>query len=206
MFDYNTISDIIMTMQYTAREDGALKTLANTYLKSIIQTATAPTPTSSGVELKRMFSIRHEFGTEWHKFLHPAIAGTDQVLNVTLRQEHFPYFAQAKKVVVKGIDVMVRASEEGEYKMIATGKNLSGIPIATSSEVSMPDDTSLPSLNTGVLANGTPGFNVSQLDIFAPMAFKFKHSTDADFHSIGTSPDEFSDLLFIVKYQLEELS
>ncbi len=37
--------------------------------------------------LMRMFSMRHEFPTEWHNFLHPATEGEEQVLSFTIGLE-----------------------------------------------------------------------------------------------------------------------
>ncbi|WP_372950608.1 neuraminidase-like domain-containing protein [Mariniphaga sp.] len=106
MFDYNTIRDIIITMRYTAREDsgpsktedsGSFKKLVIGYLKSLIESTGAPTETSSGIELTRMFSLRHEFQGEWHKMFHP-LDGKTHVMNFEISKECFPYFAQNRMV------------------------------------------------------------------------------------------------------------
>ena len=97
MFDYNSISDVIMTVRYTAREDaGPFKNLVVAYLKNLIQNTVAPTNTANGLELQRLFSISHEFSSEWHKMFHPP-AGA-QVMNFKMAQEQFPYFAQERTI------------------------------------------------------------------------------------------------------------
>jgi Tc toxin complex TcA C-terminal TcB-binding domain len=61
-FDYNTISDVILHVRYTAHETGGLmKSSAIANLKTHIETS----QTNGSV---RLFSIRHEFPTEWAKF------------------------------------------------------------------------------------------------------------------------------------------
>jgi hypothetical protein len=70
-FDYNTISDVILHMRYTAREGGGLlRTGAMENVKSAVKTA----ETSGTVCL---FSVRHEFPVEWAKF-HNQIPEVDQ--------------------------------------------------------------------------------------------------------------------------------
>ena len=61
-FDYDTISDVILHIRYTAREGGALlRKGAIETIKELIDAAQA----SGSV---RLFSVRHEFPTEWARF------------------------------------------------------------------------------------------------------------------------------------------
>ena len=61
-FDYDTISDVILHIRYTAREGGGLlRKGAMDNLKTAIDEAQA----AGSV---RLFSVRHEFPTEWAKF------------------------------------------------------------------------------------------------------------------------------------------
>ncbi len=99
MFDYNTISDVIVTVRYTAREDAALKNTVNTYLKELIQSTVEPTETSGGIELNRLFSLRHEFSREWHKMFHPA-GGDAHVMNFEITQNYLPFFVQNRGIEI----------------------------------------------------------------------------------------------------------
>jgi hypothetical protein len=86
-FDYDTISDVLLHLRYTAREDAGLfkqKTVES--LKNTLQQAGSELP------LRRLFNLKHEFPTEWYRFLHPA-AGQDQVLDFDLRGR-FPLLAE----------------------------------------------------------------------------------------------------------------
>src|SRR5260221_9253243 len=90
-FNYATIADVILHINYTAREDaGLFKETAVTHLKDFL-TNEADLSTQP---LIRMFSMRHEFSTQYHKFLFPLVAGADQQLAVSLQKEHFPFFAK----------------------------------------------------------------------------------------------------------------
>ncbi|MCA9470174.1 MAG: hypothetical protein KC643_32655, partial [Nitrospira sp.] len=107
-FDYQTISDVILHMRYTAREGGGLLrqgAIAN--LKTTIEDAEA----SGSV---RLFSIRHEFPTEWAQFLTQVPeAGKRYELGLTLREEHYPYWAQGRLKTVKHVEVLVQSPSSG---------------------------------------------------------------------------------------------
>ncbi len=104
MFDYNTISDVIVHIKYTAREDaGPFKDSVVTYLKNLL-TNTAPVAASSdGAQLWRIFSLKHEFPTEWYNMLHPA-NGLQQMV-ILLDNKRFPYFAQSRNIQIKTVHV-----------------------------------------------------------------------------------------------------
>lgn len=89
-FDYDTISDVILHVRFTAREGGnALKAAAVQNLQNLINKAQT-------VGSVRLFSIRHEFPTEWAKFTSVTINGATPTagLSLTLRPEHYPFWAQ----------------------------------------------------------------------------------------------------------------
>lgn len=66
-FDYSTISNVIMHISYTAREDsGTFKNNVITHLQEFLTNEDAK-------PLIRMFSMKHEFSSEWHKFLYPEV-------------------------------------------------------------------------------------------------------------------------------------
>lgn len=88
-FDYNSISDVILHMRYTAREGGdVLKRSAISNLQNVIKAANA-----SG--LIRLFSLRHDFPSEWHRFVN----GTGN-FEATIKKEFFPYFVQGKAIEI----------------------------------------------------------------------------------------------------------
>jgi len=61
-FDYNTNSDAILHLRYTARDGGGLlRKGAVDKLKTMIDEAQA-------AESVRLFPVRHEFPTEWASF------------------------------------------------------------------------------------------------------------------------------------------
>ncbi len=95
-FDYNTISDVILHMRYTAREGGSLlKEAAISNLENVVEDAAIP-----GLAL--LFSLRHDFPNEWQQF----VSSEEGNLEITIKQEHFPYFTQEKEITVDSVLVL----------------------------------------------------------------------------------------------------
>jgi hypothetical protein len=89
-FDFDTIADVILHVRYTAREGGdLLKSGAAKNLQTLINNAQT-------VGSVRLFSVRHEFPSEWAKFRSVTIGGTTTTagLSLTLLPQHYPFWAQ----------------------------------------------------------------------------------------------------------------
>jgi len=182
MFDYNTISDIVVNMRYTAREDsGTFKTLVVDYLKFLIETTVAPSETSSGIELNRMFSLRHEFAGEWYKMFHPS-DGVTHVLDFELAIERFPYFAQNRSVTINKIYIYGFFKTEDNYLVTVTTNGAEvGIDLLASAQHAGSNATSLPS--AFALGNFTLSIKKGGIDV---------------------TEDEVKDLIIVVTYQLSD--
>lgn len=94
-FDFDTITDVVLHIRYTAREGGeSMKSAALNNLKAKIGKAQT-------VGSTRLFSMRHEFPTEWAKFKSTA-PGTLATLSFNLLPQHFPFWAK-KLGLPKGV-------------------------------------------------------------------------------------------------------
>jgi hypothetical protein len=103
-FDYNTISDVIIHLKYTARDGGeALKTNAAESLVTKINQMLAP---GKNKGLMRFFSAKNDLPTEWYRFLHPVNATDDQVLTLNLDQSRFPLFVQGKTIKITSVELV----------------------------------------------------------------------------------------------------
>ncbi len=100
-FDYNTISDVILHIKYTAKEDTNLAGPATTALTTIM--------TNTGVEMPRYFSLKREFANEWYAFAEAVLNNDPNAkLNIQLKASHFPFFTSGKNMQVRGMFMQSR--------------------------------------------------------------------------------------------------
>ena len=105
-FDYQTIADVILHVRYTAREGGALlRKGAVANLKTAIADAQA-------VGSVRLFSIRHDFPSEWARFKHVQLSGPTTLaeLSLTFRVEHYPFWSQGLLHAIKHIGIFAQTT------------------------------------------------------------------------------------------------
>lgn len=91
-FDYATISDVILHIRYTARQ-GVDPTKVKVALDELLQEA-------SQSNLALLFSLRHDFPTEWAAFVNGAANFT-----ATIQKDFFPYFTQGKSVTIDSLEL-----------------------------------------------------------------------------------------------------
>jgi hypothetical protein len=104
-FDYDTMSDVILHMRYTAREGGGLlRKGAMNSLKTMFDEA-------QGLGFVRLFSVRHEFPTEWAKFQNQTPGANQRFeLMLNLLHEHYPFWSQGRLTSVKRVDILADSS------------------------------------------------------------------------------------------------
>ena len=195
-FDYSTISDVILHLNYRARENGGLfKENAVTYIKDFIMNAAK----LADQPLMRMFSMKHEFSTEWHKFINPDVEEGEQVLDITIGKERMPFFTQHRKIDVMKIDVLARTTKSGDYHLILSVTDADD-SVMTSSQITMPQNPTFGNLQTASLAGNVSNINVEDISVDKPISLKLKHNSSADFKSLDT--DEAEDILLVLHYKL----
>jgi hypothetical protein len=96
-FDYNTISDVILHVRYTARQGG--QNLGNQALTEMRETLAKAN--QSGLAL--LLSLRHDFPTEWSAFVN----GTSDFA-VQLRKDHFPYMVDREHLAIDALELYVQ--------------------------------------------------------------------------------------------------
>ncbi len=85
-FDYNTISDVLLHMKYTAREGGSnLKTLAVSSLKSQLH-AIKQQLSQTGLHIA--FNMKHDMPNEWQ------LLKKNGAVDITIAKSRLPYMAQ----------------------------------------------------------------------------------------------------------------
>jgi peptidoglycan hydrolase-like protein with peptidoglycan-binding domain len=86
-FDYKSITDVVLHMNYMAKDGGALMASnAKAALKNHLSTWSEIHPPVT------LLSLKTAFGTAWHRFQNPTVAGTHQ-LNFDVDSKHYPYLS-----------------------------------------------------------------------------------------------------------------
>jgi hypothetical protein len=94
-FDYDTISDVVLHIKYTAREGGVpLRNAAVSNLKQQLQA-------EEGRPQARLFSLRHEFPTEWHRLQNNG----HHSQAFSLAKHRFPSMFQGGTITVNRIEL-----------------------------------------------------------------------------------------------------
>ncbi len=102
-FDFNTITDVILHLRYCAKDGGELlKQAAISNLQAVL----ADSRTNN---LFRLFSLRHEFPTEWHQFQQLTSGNS---LQLTIPKERFPFMFQGKDIAISKVEAY--AAEQTE--------------------------------------------------------------------------------------------
>lgn len=104
-FDFDTLSDVVLRLSYTARDGGqALAASARTSLQSRRKVAPGggDQNTTATTALRRMFRLRYEFSDAWQAFRN-ALAEGDAALELPIDQERFPYLLRGDTLNVVGL-------------------------------------------------------------------------------------------------------
>ncbi len=104
-FDLSTITDVILHLRYTASEGGEL--LRDAARREVVRAVPR--------EDARYFSARHEFSTEWYRFLNPPDEQADQELALPLAVTRLPYPYQGRPVRVVGVELFLLMRDRAAY-------------------------------------------------------------------------------------------
>lgn len=132
-FDYNTISDIILHVRYTAQYDGGKAASTANALKNTLNSAG-----NFGFALPRYFSLKHEFPNEWNAYAALLANGTpNPTLNFTLRPEQFPFFAQNRNIDVQDVVFQFQLKDltpiTRTYELKDTSNGIAAVMLSNSS-------------------------------------------------------------------------
>jgi hypothetical protein len=103
-FDYDTISDVILHISYTARDDGRFRAeveddLAHRFEAQATESA-----------LRRGFSMKREFPNELHRLIFPP-QGQNQTTELRMSKRYFPYFVKDRELTVNQVEVFLKPKD-----------------------------------------------------------------------------------------------
>ena len=114
-FDYDTISDVIVHLRYTATEGGdKLKRPADGSVQDFIK-GVASTGQQEG--LFAVFDIRRDFSNEWHKAMQSRNGATERVIELNKLYEHLPIFTKGHQpagIIAKEVVLLTNTSVKRE--------------------------------------------------------------------------------------------
>lgn len=116
-FDFSTISDVIIHLNYTAREGGDL--LKSKAVEALNTRLSNMALAESRHGLFRIFDIKREYPDKWYTFLHPANPADDQQVILENLQDRLPYFTrQFPTKKARRIDVVAQMKDGQTYKVM----------------------------------------------------------------------------------------
>lgn len=121
-FDYNTISDVVLHMNYTSRDGGdAFKEKVQIHAKDTIN-KWLDEMAESETGLLRLISMKQEFSTEWFRFFRPQTNDQSVMHNLPfeLRSQHFPYFLRDRTLSLISVELALKLKSD-EAKESALG-------------------------------------------------------------------------------------
>ncbi|MFY0598323.1 MAG: hypothetical protein JXR03_01545 [Cyclobacteriaceae bacterium] len=211
-FDYDTISDVVVHISYTAREGGnRMKAAAVGNIEAGLN-AFANELADSGQIQQKLFSLKTHFPNALRRLLQPISDQDYQEAQVAIKKEHFPYF-------LKNMSIDSGAGSSGALlRLIVKQKDGASINLSTFNTLNA---TVLDSQDTVVggataadtalvaavaedpiqiaAADFTPSTaNTSWLDTFT---IRFKHSTPAQLENVLNS-SEIEDIYLLIDYSV----
>ncbi len=110
-FDFNTITDAILHVKYTARENaGPFKKAAVDNLREYFNQVGA-TPSL------QMFNLRQDFPTQWHRFLNPTDPANGNSLDMEMSPSLFRILDDGKTLKINTIWLLARCTDTGNYSV-----------------------------------------------------------------------------------------
>ncbi|MFJ8476351.1 neuraminidase-like domain-containing protein [Kitasatospora sp. NPDC094011] len=172
-FDYDTISDVVLQINYTALDDDAFRaTVESRVVGELTQYAT-----STG--LLRLFSLRHDFPAAWQQLTAAAGGGAGTgTTSFEVTAQHFPYFLSGRTLSLAAATVQLQPADTGPVDASGLSLTLNG---TTGSAWHVPPGTHL--TTTDIAVSG-PAVGTWTLAVAGP----------------GIDPAKVADVLLLVRY------
>jgi Tc toxin complex TcA C-terminal TcB-binding domain/Neuraminidase-like domain/Putative peptidoglycan binding domain len=187
-FDFSTISDVIIHLNYTAREGGEL--LKSKAVAEFNQKMNDLALAENKRGLFRVFDLKREYPDKLYKFFHPSSTADDQQIVLENLQERLPYFTrQFSLKKAQHIDVVVLTKDSQTYKVM-----LSPLGNTEADFLSL-----VPSTTYQGLHQASKDLTGSEVEL-GTWTLKVKLDGATDFKSLPT--DAIEELFLIINYMV----
>ena len=113
-FDYSSITDAVLHVRYTAREDaGVFKNGAIAHLRQYLS-EDETTPSLLALDLRR------DFGTQWSRFLNPANPANGNVFEFEMSPALFPMRDAGKTLKINTLYLLAHCTDAENYGVTLT--------------------------------------------------------------------------------------
>jgi hypothetical protein len=193
-FDYSTISDAILHIKYTAREDaGVFKNAAVSHLRDYFS-RDKPTPAL------RMFNLRREFPTQWQRFLNPASDTNGNVLEIDISTNLFNFRDRDKTLKVNTISLLARCTEKGNYSVLLNLPLPAALP-AGSDKYTLAQVTQYGGLHFS--QKDVSAFGIAIVSTDPPVKWQLKMTNPLS-KNLQKDPVEVEELFLVVGFEWNE--
>ncbi|OQY99735.1 MAG: hypothetical protein B6D35_08670 [Candidatus Brocadia sp. UTAMX2] len=183
-FNYDTISDVIIHISYTAKDDGVFRTT----VEGQIADALTAYATSNG--LYRLLSLKHEFPSALYKLLNPQ-AGATQTTVFSVEKSHFPYLFIDKTLNISEPKIYLKP-KQGFSISTPPSMNINAAPNAVTWEPS--EDIEMPGRTDPEIDKMKCG----KVSISGNIPITWTIDAGAN----GLNKDELDDILILMKYTI----
>jgi Tc toxin complex TcA C-terminal TcB-binding domain/Neuraminidase-like domain/Salmonella virulence plasmid 28.1kDa A protein/Putative peptidoglycan binding domain len=105
-FDYDSISDVIIHVSYTAKYNGLLRDKVEDRIANTLNNVAG----SDG--LFRLISLKHEFPSLLYQLLHPLQQSDPQMTTLQLEKKHFPYFLISRTLTISSTKIYLKSKNK----------------------------------------------------------------------------------------------
>ena len=159
-FDYDTISDVVFHIRYSARDGGEiLREGAKDAVVSLLRD-------SQAAGTVRLFSVRHEFPSEWARFLSQEPSQSQRFeFSLDLEPEHYPFWSRDRLGGSPHVELLAR-SPENTITIFAEAEDSENDSSSTTDQDALTKDQRMGGLLRGTLKNGVPDTPAGKLRVF----------------------------------------
>jgi hypothetical protein len=192
-FDYSTITDVILHVKYTAREDaGPFKSAAVDNLRQYLSAA-------DGTPSFRLFDLRQEFPAQWYRFLNPTNPVNGNVFELEVSPVLFRLLDSTSMLKINSLSVLARCSDAGAYRVVANPPLPGG-----SDTISIAPLEKFGGLHFGQIDSTASNVEVLPNSPAVTWRMRMTRPGGGDLQSDpATNEKEVQDLILIVGYQWE---